>query len=53
LWQTWKLARNKVFHYGIHNSERLTFKEAELALEAVYQAMERAIECDTRIKRDE
>ncbi len=42
-WDTWKQARNLVFHYFPHNVRALTQKEAEALVSSVIDTMEEAV----------
>jgi hypothetical protein len=53
LWETWRIARNKVFHYAAQNQERLTLHEAELTVARVSEAMRAASGCEIKLKQRE
>lgn len=38
-WETWKRARNEVFHYFPHNIRSLTFKEAQEKVDEILKTM--------------
>ncbi len=42
LWAVWKNGRNLVFHYYPHNFRKLTFRDAQLLVGDIIQAMEEA-----------
>ncbi len=44
LWNTWKEARNRVFHYFPGNNAIITLSEAEMLLGSMDMAMERLVE---------
>lgn len=51
LWETWRVARNKVFHYAAQNQERLSLDEAEETIARVGEAMGAASGCEFRLKK--
>jgi hypothetical protein len=53
LWQAWKVGRNEVFHYNGNGGDRyLSLLEAEERLRVIEAAMQAAIRCETRMKRE-
>lgn len=49
LWQTWKQARNLVFHYFPHNYRALNFDQAQELIEDITNTMEQAV-LETRVQ---
>ena len=52
LWEAWKLARNRVFHYDAREMTNLNLTEAEERLTVLKEAMRSAAACEIRVKRD-
>lgn len=49
LWETWKRARNRVFHFFPDHAEFLTYEEAKNLINKIMEAMDRALAgCDVR-----
>jgi hypothetical protein len=53
LWEAWKFGRNRIFHYhGDTTGQNLNLLEAEERLRVIQAAMQSAMECERRVKRD-
>ncbi len=49
LWDSWKRARNQVFHYFPHNFRRLSYEEASQLIKDIAESMEAAVlNCDIK-----
>ncbi len=49
LWETWKRARNRVFHFFPDHAEFLTYEDAGVVIGKIGEAMDRALAgCDIR-----
>ncbi len=40
IWQTWKVARNEVFHYYPHNNKALQYESVQLIVNTILQVMQ-------------
>lgn len=49
LWETWLLCRNRVFHYFPEKTEPLSLSTAEEYIEKLADAMQSAIECQSKV----